>query len=642
MKKAIKSFGLNTAVIAFIGLMISIPYFSQLNNLILDRLQGGIQPREDIVIVGIDDKTLGEIGAWPWTREKFAKALYELDKNDPKVVSFDILFLEEREGDEEFRKAINAVNFPVVLGSKILEGNLYESIFKGGNASSGYTNFVPDADTKIRRTTIATEINNECLSSFAFSTLKSYIGINKQHECNETIELSSRLQFKKDLQFLYPENSFSFVSFSDLYNGNIKEEEIKGKIVLIGSTATDLKSGLLDNFTDVFGQTRPGVSIHASIINSFLDNRFQKDLANSVFFPLIILISSIMFFLYKISKRSWLEAILFLGILFIMNVAGLVMFDYGTNWPILQTNILLISGYVFFIAYKYLVESKEKRFIKQAFGKYINQDLLKQLLDKPESLKLGGEKKEITVLFSDIQGYTSVAEKLSPEELLEFTNSYFDVETNVIIKNNGTIDKYIGDAIMAFWNAPADDPEHKLNAIKAALGMQKALTEFNKIHPDLPDIHCGVGINTDLMIVGNMGSTKRYNYTLIGDGVNLGSRIEGLTRKYGVKIIVTENVLKDLDMDKIQFIPRILDEVKVKGKDISVRIYEVMDNNQTNHKIKELYEKAFEKYQSGNFDDAVQLFTKISEDPPSQVLLERIPEVKNLKKWKGIWTWEKK
>lgn len=633
---------LHVLIITVLGFIVCIPYFSQLNFLILDTLQGDIEPRDDIVIIGIDDRTLGEIGAWPWTRDIFATAITELQTHNPKVVGFDILFLEEREGDPELRQAIESSTFPIVFGNKLVEGSVYESIFTGNNATAGYTNFVPDADTKIRRTTIATQIDNECRTSFALATLRAYLGMKSEPSCDETITLSSRIEYDRNLQFLYPEDSFSYISFLDVYNGNFNTEDVKGKIILIGSTATDLKSGLLDNFTDVFGQNRAGVSIHASIINSFLSNSFQTDVPLSVFLPTLLFLTTLLFLVYRLLKKSLLEFGTFLVALFVINIFGLAIFEYGYNWPILQSNILLTASYVFYIAYKYLVESREKRFIKQAFGKYINPKLLNQLIKEPDMLKLGGERKEITVLFSDIQGYTSVAEKLTPEELLEYTNSYFDVETNVIINHNGTIDKYIGDAIMAFWNAPVDDPNHRLNAIQTAIKMQKALHTFNAAHPQLPDIHCGIGLNTDRMIVGNMGSSRRYNYTLIGDGVNLGSRIEGLTRKYGVKILVTENVLKTIDLKNQHFLARLLDEVQVKGKAQSVTIYEILDKSEQNISMKNAYENAFKLYQAGDFEQAKKIFETLRDDSPSQVLLERITQLKNLKGWKGIWKWEKK
>ncbi|MBN2015356.1 adenylate/guanylate cyclase domain-containing protein [Candidatus Dojkabacteria bacterium] len=632
----------NFIILSFCSLILAIPTFDELNNIFLDRLQGSMEVREEIVIIGIDDVTLSKIGAWPWDRQVFAQAVDELNRVRPSVVGFDVLFLEEREGDTKLRSSLKNADFPIVMGSKIVNKELFESRFSTENISSGYTNFVTDKDGKIRKTTIATKVDDKCIYSFAFEILKRYLGIRGDIGCGEEINLAGNLEYRKELLFNYSDSEYSYYSFVDLYEGKIDKNNLEGKIILIGATPIDLKSGLLDNFTDVFGKTTPGVVIHANIVNSFLEDNFRRDIGKKLFYPSIILFCTLLLFLYTKFKRNIFEVISFFSSLILLNTLGIILHNEGFNWPFIQANGLPIISYVFFVAYKYFVVTREKRFLSKAFGKYIHPRLLKELVEHPQKLKLGGEKKKITVLFSDIQGYTTISEKLSPSQLLKMLNLYFDTLTNVLIEHNGTIDKYMGDAIMAFWNAPVEDKNHQINAIRAALGMKQKLKEFNETHPEYPEINCGIGINTDTMIVGNMGSKKRYSYTLIGDGVNLGSRIEGLTRMYKVNIIVTEEVLKGIDLQNTDFLPRLLDEVIVKGKKESVKIFEILEKTKKNRNLISIYEQAFKLYQKGEFYEAQKYFKKLKFDNPSRIMLDRINEVSQQEGWKGVWEWKVK
>lgn len=625
-------------IIFLSGFILFIPFSIQLNNQFVDNLHGSIPPRDEIVIIGIDDASLGEIGPWPWERDLFAQAVTNLNYLEPKVAAFDILYLEEKPGDDAFLESMIEASYPIILGSKIQDGILQKSHLKADNIYNGYTNFVRDGDGIIRRTTIATELNGECQYSFSFLTISKFVSNKDVNDCDDKITLNERLSYPSELIFNFTESDYNFINITDLLNGSVEKELVEGKIVLIGVLPIDL----IDNYTDVFGQTTPGVIFHANIINSFLDGRFQADVSFWMFTLIMLIISSILLGIYSMFKNSIFEFIIYIGSIVIVLFVGIILFDSGINWPFLQSFGILTIGYVYYIVYKYWVESKDKRFLKRAFSHYINPNLINKLIKNPEKLKLGGEKKEITVLFCDLRGFTSISEQLNTAELVKLTNDFFDIETKVILNKKGTIDKYIGDGIMAFWNAPLDDPKHNENAVVAALEMQKVLKQYNIDNPNLPEIRMGIGINTDIMIVGNIGSVVRFNYTLIGDGVNLGSRVEGLTKKYGVEILITESVIKDIDFENAGFLIRIIDEVKVKGKDTSVKIFEVFPKNENNQNVKNIYEDAFAKYQAGDFDSAELKFKELHEDKPSQLLLERIPEVRTYTEWKGVWEWESK
>ncbi len=286
-------------------------------------------------------------------------------------------------------------------------------------------------------------------------------------------------------------------------------------------------------------------------------------------------------------------------------------------------------------------ENEEKKKIRAAFGQYVSPSLVNEIMRHPEKLKLGGEKKRLTVFFSDIRGFTTLSEKLSPEELVSLLNEYLNGMTNIIINQKGLVDKYIGDAIMAFWGAPLDDEEHAVNACKSGLMMKDALTKIsaNLEKRGLPGIKIGMGINTGDMVVGNMGSSQRFDYTVIGDNVNLASRLEGLTKQYGVGILITEdthNAIKGKG-----FLCREIDLVTVKGKTKPVRLFELVDFEKNSDKaLKDKvkrFETALKEYREGGFAKAKKGFLAI-EDETSKIFADRCSQYIRSppKDWKGV------
>jgi adenylate cyclase len=266
--------------------------------------------------------------------------------------------------------------------------------------------------------------------------------------------------------------------------------------------------------------------------------------------------------------------------------------------------------------------------MRDAFSSYLSADLLDQLIENPEALALGGEKKELTILFSDIRGFTTISESMDPVSLINLLNRYFTPMTNSVLEHGGMLDKYIGDAVMAFFNAPVDVKEHANAGCDTALEMIEKLDELNieLAAEGIPPIRIGIGLNTAEVVVGNMGSDTRFNYTVIGDGVNLSSRVEGLTKNYGVDILITEFTVEKITKD---FVYRKIEPVKVKGKDEAVLLYELMPSNNTSKEIKKLYDEALEVYASGDFTQAETMFAELIkkyDDNPSKYFLELVKE----------------
>jgi adenylate cyclase len=628
--------------LALLGITFSLPVLNTINYAILDRFQGQIQTRKEIVIIGIDDTTLQSIGAWPWDRDVFAQAYTELDKLSPRVVGLDVLLLEQRSGDENFASALEQSKFATVFGVKAENDKILEGKFKSSKSSQGLIDFAPDEDGKIRRVNLSRNVDSKCENSFGLEIFSRYLSIKNATNCTPNLTLRSN-NLPNNFEFAYSGSSFTTYTFLDLYQGRLNQEQIKDKIVIIGSTAKDLRSNLNDNFTSVLGTEVNGVEIHANVVNSLLENKFQTGISYTQTILALSVLTVFGFWLNKKIVSSWLEIIFFGGLIVATNIVGIIVYGYGYNWYFVQSNLFLIPAYSYFIAHKYLVVKKQSRVVEKAFSKYVNAEILRQIKDNPELLKLGGERKEVTVLFSDIRGFTTFSEKLSPEELIQLINDYLTIMTDIILKNGGTVDKYIGDAIMAFWNAPISQENHRQLALKTCLEMEAALGEFNlKINEP---IKIGVSLNTGEVIVGNVGSLNRFDYTILGDNVNLGSRLEGLTKKYGVTLLAAQSAVKGLDSSS-GMIYRLIDEVKVKGKNKAIKIYQPLEISPENETLKEGFENAYKFYQLGDFTKAKVGFSKLETDPPAQKMLSRIetilatPELKN--NWDGIWTWDEK
>lgn len=666
-------------------------FFQSINNIFTDALQGEVEARKEIVIVGIDDQSLQEIGSWPWNRDVFAQTLENISNQNPTVIGIDILFLESREGDEALISQLNSdQQSPVILGSKLVDNDLYRSILEinvnNPKVKSGFVNFQPDPDGKIRKTIAWKDTGTDlilsetaiCELSFSLQIVRTYlkledteVGNNWDSLCTQEINLRSntvKLDSNQEVNFAYTKQDFESIPFKDVYNGNFKEDYFKNKIVLIGSTAIDLRTNLNDNFTSIFGETIPGIEIHANIINSFLNETFYYYPNTLISGITLFIINLVLAYIYFRLKKISYTSIILISTVVTVVLIGAIAINFNYLFNTIQILLSFLITYVVAVLIKYSIQNREARYIKGAFSRYLNPHLLNILLTDTEKLTLGGETKNMSVLFSDIRGFTTISEKMSPEELINMINDYLNFMSDIILRNNGTIDKYIGDAIMAFWNAPIDDLNHARNAITSAIEMKDSLEEFKRTYPQYPEINIGIGINSGNMTVGNVGGKDRFDYTVLGDNVNLGSRLEGLTKKYGVTTIVSEstyneyliqsakvkkesipeNILDNTNEDNLDnsiVIFRLLDDVIVKGKESSIKIYEPMKDTEENRSIKEIYESAFKKYQDGKFKEARILLQSIeSKDPATNKLIERIEllEKETPKDWNGIWKWEEK
>ena len=363
--------------------------------------------------------------------------------------------------------------------------------------------------------------------------------------------------------------SFKYVSATDVINGRVGKDVLEGAIVLVGTTAP----GLMDMRSTPVSAVYPGVEIHANMIAGILDQNIKQKPAYVVGAEVVILLVSglaLSLFLPLLSPiRSMLLTLAILTAVCALNAAA---WQANMVLPLASTLTLLSSLFVLNMTYGFLVEARSKRQITGLFGQYVHPELVNEMSREPDRFTMESKSLEMTVLFSDVCGFTAISEQLSPADLSALMNEYLSAMTEVIQRHRGTIDKYIGDAIMAFWGAPLDDPEHAVNAVLAAIAMQERAVALRETFAarGWPGLYLGIGVNTGVMNVGNMGSKFRMAYTVMGDTVNLGSRLEGLTRLYGVDIIVGEDTRGRLP--DIEF--RALDRVRVKGRNEPVTIYE--------------------------------------------------------------------
>jgi adenylate cyclase len=601
-------------------LLQSLSIFADVQNLIYDKFFIKRPPGNQVLIAAIDDKSLNAIGAWPWSRDVFAKVLDNLSNAGARVVGFDVVFGEGRSGDDKLVKAINDSKAKIVLAGKLLEDNTYFSplpkLLVKDHSDTAFVNFESDRDGKIRHAVLFSEADGACRPSLALEASRLYVNSKGEPDCSSSEVNVGFSKFNVEnkgirINFVGSAGSYPHISLNDIYSNNFDKSAVKDKIVLIGSTIQDFKSDLQDNLLNPFdGQVVPGVEMHANTINTILSSGFIYEInpvVQLLFFILGALIA------YALSRKL---PLLLSGVLILsLSVAFVLLcsFLFGLGWIMNVTALplLMVGVWILENLWQYYLKRKENLEIKKAFGQYVNNHLLGQILKDPDKLKLGGINKVMTVIFSDIRGFTSISEQVEVEQLVHFLNIYLTKVTQVIMSANGTVDKYIGDAVMALWGAPLDDKENSANACKAALDMQDAVDEFNEAHhAEFPKIKIGVGINSGNMIAGNMGSEQRFDYTVLGDNVNLGSRLEGLTKQYGVGILMGENVVKHLKSinRESDFDIREVDTVQVKGKAEPVIIYELMRKGKYNTEIKKMFGKALNLYYKSHFKEAKKLF----------------------------------
>jgi adenylate cyclase len=545
---------------------------------------------------------------------------------------------------------------PPVFISKILKAGNYFLKRTGYSAnlpelqdnahSAGHFNTAVDSDGVSRRVPILQEYKGAYYDALSVAMVRSFLGDKPLPLIAGFGSGSDKLEWLGIDIFKIPideratalipyhgkEGSFKYIPAIDILQKKIKKDELKGSIILVGTRV----AGLYDLRSTPVSPIYPGVEIHANMIAGILDQNIKQipDYVGVLECLLLCMIGFIitLFLPFFNPLKS-----LLLSLFMLLVSIGINVWAWHANMVLpLASSILMISLlFAVNMSYGFFAETKIKHHLTGLFGQYVPKELVAEMSKNPENFSIEGESRDMTVLFSDVRGFTTISEGLQPRELTKLMNEYMTPMTHVIQRYRGTIDKYIGDAIMAFWGAPLHDDEHARNAILAALDMQATLDQLRPqfVQKGWPEIRIGVGINSGIMRVGNMGSEFRMAYTVMGDPVNLGSRLDGITKQYGVGIIVggtTRNAVSDI-------VFRELDRVRVKGKDRPVVIYEPIGlETQVDQTVREelnLFDEVLTLYRAMSWDDAERRLLELQKTFPDKhiykLYMERIRFFRN-------------
>jgi len=689
---------------------------------------------ERIVILDIDEKSLAELGRWPWSRDKLATLLNRLfDQYKIAVLGFDVVFAEPDDSsgmksldslaqrdlkdnatfqsvlrdlrpkldyDARFAEAMKqrSVVLGVYFTSKgedaTSSGALPQSVLPpgtfqgrniaftswtgyGGNldifqraaATSGHFNPLVDFDGTSRRVPLVVEYKGAYYEALSLAMVRQLLGSpkiipgypdsgGKAYGAMEWVDLPTdkgtvRIPVDENVASLIPyrgyQGSFRYVSIADVVAGRVPLEQLAHKIAIVGTTAP----GLMDLRVTPVGNAYPGVEIHANLIAGMLDGsiKYKPSYVLGADVVLTLISGAMMVLLLPLLSpfRATVVSVLTVLTLFVINFS----FWHAGNLvlPLANGIVVVLLLYVLNMSWGYFVESRTKRQLTSLFGQYVPPELVEEMSRDPENYSMAGRKADLTVLFSDVRGFTTISEGLEPDQLAALMNEYLGAMTAVVRDHRGTLDKYIGDAIMAFWGAPVSDPDHARNAVITALEMQKTLKDLNVVlkSKGWPELKIGVGVNTGTMTVGDMGSPVRQSYTVMGDAVNLGSRLEGITKQYGVGIIVGETTREKVKKD---FVFRELDRVRVKGKDEPVGIYEpvALEGEADAAQLDELklWNQALRAYRGQEWDQAEVLLLNLSRMSPCYLYELYASRIAHCRKeppgpgWDGVTTFETK
>lgn len=644
----------------------------------------------DVIIVEISEESFKSLPEkWPWPRSYYAHLIRNLKAAGARSVGIDLILGKSTFGekdDEELRSAIRETGSVVLAGKAPQRESEYEIItahedfgnmFFHVDSSLGAVNVLSDADGVLRRYRPMWGTNTSLLiPAFAFAVLDRYYALPA---LSIVENYSDHFNFihaeipKYDattflINFYGPPQTFRRVNFADVIDdealttteeaqtgaelnlfsdpdiGYLHNGMFKDKIILVGSMAPEEH----DLFPVSFARgQRPGdnlmygVEIHANVIESVLRNDFLRKQSASTEILLIFILTIVTFLVTSAFKSSRtkhaflveLNGFLFaMAEVFVIGFAALLLFNkYNYLMTAISPILAVLAGYVSSTVYHFVVERKQRMLIKTMFSTYVNPSVVEELITNPDKLKLGGERRELSVLFSDIEGFTTISEQLESQELVSLLNEYLSAMTEIVLRNDGTLDKFEGDAVVAFWGAPIPQEDHALRACRCALQMQEALIEIREAWQaqNKPRINVRIGINTGEMVVGNMGGARKFDYTVIGDSVNLASRLEGANKQYHTGILVSE---RTYEFVKDQIRGRELDLIAVKGRSAPLRIFELLRLNkgtdeQSMVEFLSLYGDGLRLYRERRWDDARAAFEQAlrckPDDYPSRLYIER-------------------
>lgn len=712
------------------------------------RWRGPVPAGPEVVIAAVDEKSLDQLGRWPWPRNVFARIVDNLSAMGARVIAFDMVFssedenggrerlldlkkklddrgvrdstvlslvedsLETADRDRIFADSIQRSR-AVVLGYffhftpadlnhlsqqeldlqfqnirparfrgfvksdksidlgelDLLQAFAVESnlkVLSDATRHAGFFSFDVEEDGTLRRQPLLVRYHDagsgryfffpslaaKALEKFMKGTLLFKInplGVDKVLiDSKEPVVIPTNARGEILINFLGPQGSFPYLSLADVYapeNSGLDPNQFRDKIVLVGATATALKDIRMTPFDPVF----PGVEIHATIIDNILHGA-------SLFRPTWLdLAEPAILVFWGLILTAAFSRFHPLGCLGIWAAANFGYFSL-VQWLFLKERFFLFGSLPalqslgilsFILANRYLGEQRQKRLIRNVFNQYVSPEVIDRLIASPDNLKLGGEQRELTAYFTDLAGFTTFSEKMTAEDQVSLLNEYLGEMTDILLKHEGTLDKYDGDAIKAFFGAPVYFENHAEKACRVALEMQEKLAVLRGQWKErgLPELKMRIGINTGMMVVGNLGSRTRMNYGMNGDAVNLAARLEGANKFYGTFSMISESTYNQA-RDAIE--AREMDVIQVVGRKGSVKIFELMGLKgrlpEREKNLIEIYQQGLQSYKKSDWSQAIQAFERCLElnpdDGPSKVLLKRCQELRESppENWEGVYT----
>jgi adenylate cyclase len=527
-----------------------------------------------------------------------------------------------------------AMDIPI-LEAQVANANI--TTISQSTPYSGYFNMFPDRDGVVRWIPAVLNYSGELYAPLSLMTLSAFLDTQPLMVVAE--DGIEKIQFgdlavptdelgRIMINYRGDAKTFRHIPVTDILNDKVAESALKGKAVIVGATAIGIYDMRVTPFSSVF----PGVEIHANIVDSVLRGEFlYHPLWAAVFDILAIILYGLLLGLV-LPRAGVFTGVLTVSVLFFGHIFFCQYLFSRQGWILNMVYPLLVilSVYVSITVYKYLVESRQKRFIRGAFSTYLAPTVVQQLIESPENLELGGEEREITAFFSDVQGFTSISEKLTPQELVELLNEFLTEMTNIILRHEGTVDKFEGDAIIAFYGAPNALENQAETACLTCVEMQKRLEELReKWHQEgKPELKMRIGLSTGPAVVGNMGSRNRMDYTMMGDTVNTAARLEGVNKIYGIYTLVCETTFKKASQ---RVWGREIDSINVVGKAEPVTVYQLLGHageideemlNMTLH-----YAQGLQLYRQQHWDEAIEKFDAAlnvsPDDGPSKEMRDR-------------------
>jgi len=670
-----------------------LPFLARLDNILYDTRLNLAMPRgvdPSIVILDIDEKSLGEVGHWPWSRALMAELITKLfERYGIEVLAFDVVWAERDtssgidtldalahkdlkqaagfqelykslrpglDNDELFAKAmrgrpavlgyyfsneeraarVNAIPVPVLPQGSFAGRNTHITSWSGytGNlaayqnnaAAAGHFNPVVDDDGVTRRVPLLAEFEGAYYEALSLAVVRTFIARQegrfpavepgypqagaRADAAPEWLKVGPlRIPVDDQAAVLIPyrgkRHSFRYIPLADVVKDRVDPAALKGKIVLVGASA----HGLYDLRSTPVGSVFPGVEIHANLIAGMRGSTIKEKPAFTANLELALLLVGgvTLAILIPLLSALWATLAAAAGIALIA-LFNLAVWTHGNMALPLAASVAMAAVlYVMNMAYGYFVESRSKRQFTELFGQYVPPELVDRMAADPAKYNMEPRSAELTILFADVRGFTGISEALKPDELREYINEYLtDMSTIIRSRYRGTLDKYIGDAVMAFWGAPVEDPQHARNAVLAALDMQKDCAVLNAKFAarGWPALRIGVGVNSGTVRVGDMGSRVRRAYTAMGDAVNVASRVEGRTKSYAVGVLAGEATRQRVT----DVVFREVDRIKVMGKDEAVTVYEPLglesDLGESARRELELWNSTLRAYRTRQWDDA--------------------------------------